>query len=307
MIHNDPIQVGLIGFGSWGKVYERVIRSHPKVSLRYLATSQKPELLGPQIQNATTITNDWQELVADPSLHGVVIATPPSTHGKILEQCLKIKKPVIVEKPLTLDVRESQNLLALSKETKSPVLVNHIHLFHSGFRKLKQLLEHIGPIESIESFGGSIGPFRKDYSALWDYGPHDLSLVLSCLKQTPDRVTASIDRKIQDCHSMAENYTVELSFGEVQATIHCGNGFPYKQRNFIVKGRDGTIELNDCLSEKLKLDGKVVPIDSLSPMENLFDSWVRLIQGELISEEGLQLAHDITLLLDKAHKNAISH
>ncbi|MDP6088321.1 MAG: Gfo/Idh/MocA family oxidoreductase, partial [Nitrospinota bacterium] len=166
------LRLGLIGAGRWGRAYIRTIQSMPGAGLARLCSSN-PESRG-LVDSACRITPKWNDLVEAGDLDGLIVATPPALHAEMAEAALSAALPVMVEKPLTLNLAEAERLARIAGGGDVPVLVNHVHLFHPGYAALKKEAARLGPIRFIRSEGGSWGPFRKHTPPLWDYGPHDL-------------------------------------------------------------------------------------------------------------------------------------
>ena len=150
----SPVALGLVGVGRWGRRYVHTIAALPSVRIA-VAVSRNPETatLLPDIP----ILSQWTALF-DHALDGIVIATPPSTHGAILRACLEAGIPALVKKPLCLDLAEAETLRALAAARDVPVLVDHTQLFHPAFPALQEHLSGLGPIRSITSEGMALGP-----------------------------------------------------------------------------------------------------------------------------------------------------
>ncbi|MDP3703261.1 MAG: Gfo/Idh/MocA family oxidoreductase [Candidatus Omnitrophota bacterium] len=227
-----PLRIGLIGAGRWGRVYLRTLRSlTPRMRLAHLG-ARHPERAGP-LPARVVVHQDWRRVIrAD--CDAVIIATPAHTHAAMLQACLEARKPCIVEKPLCLDVATAERLDRRVRSSGVPVLVNHTHLFSPAYRRLKQALasgrEHT---RVMVSEGMDLGPFRRETSALWDWGPHDVSLCLDLLKTTPVQVDALGGPK--GSRGTPEVVSLRLGFsGGVTAWIHAGCLSPRKRRTLSV-------------------------------------------------------------------------
>ena len=183
----SSVRFGLIGAGRWGKIYVRTLLSLPdRCRLTHVCTS-KPENAS-LVPHPVTVLPRWQDLIWS-DCEAVIIATPPETHAEILEACLEANKPCIVEKPLCLDVATAERLHQRVERSSIPVLVDHPHLFGASYAALKQAVEQARePIRVILSEGAAFGPFRRNTPALWDWAPHDVSMVLDLLDQMPEQI-----------------------------------------------------------------------------------------------------------------------
>lgn len=228
-----PVRLGLIGAGRWGSVYLRTLqRLGGRFRVTHIA-ARHPERVRSQLPSGVVVHQDWRRVVrAD--CDAVIIATPPATHAQMLQACLEARKPCIVEKPLCLDVPAAERLDRRVRSMGVPVLVNHTHLFSPAYRRLKEVLTSGRErIRAILSEGMSLGPFRRETPALWDWGPHDISLCLDLLKTTPGQVDALAGPRSP--RRTPEMVSLRLGFsGGATAWIHAGCLSPEKRRLFSV-------------------------------------------------------------------------
>ena len=309
----NPVSFGLIGAGRWGRVYIRTLLSlADRCRLTHLCTS-RPERAG-LVPHPVTVLAHWQALV-NSACDAVIIATPPSTHAEILEACLEAGKPCIVEKPLCLDVETAERLDRQAQSSRVPVLVNHVHLFDPVYHALKQALNQAGqPIRLILSEGASLGPFRTDTSALWDWGPHDLSLCLDLLGAPPERIAALAGPPGPD--GSPESICIRLDFAAgVSAWTHIGRLTSQKRRTLTVFTERRLYHLDDFSHEKLTVSpiafsgrydagipdvlehSPVRPISQALPMSSMITYFLDGLAGGDRSRFGTALALAITRIL----------
>jgi len=152
----------------------------------------------------------------------------------MLQACLEARKPCLVEKPLCLDVPTAERLDRRVRSMGVPVLVNHTHVFSPAYHRLKTVLaSRRERIRVILSEGMNLGPFRRDTPALWDWGPHDMSLCLDLLGTTPAHVDALAGPPGPG--ETPELVSLRLGFsGGVTAWIHAGCLSAEKRRRFSV-------------------------------------------------------------------------
>ena len=122
-----------------------------------------------------------------------------------------------MEKPLSLDVISAEEISALAEDNDVLVMVNHIFLYHPGFIKLQEKIIVDSPIKSIQSVSGNIGPFRDEWSPLWDWGPHDLSMCLSLVKEKAN--ITNVFHQPDKFVNRGNNYSVEENICDLHHKI----------------------------------------------------------------------------------------
>ena len=231
------IKIGLIGAGKWGVNYLNTIKKTEGVSIKKIACKSfigKESLL-----RDYEITNNWHEVTLSPLIDGIIIASPPETHYEIAVESIRNSKPVIIEKPLTLNLKEAQFLLELQEKYETIVKVNHVYLYHPLFRLLKKKIEDKVNLKSIYTLGGNYGPFRRDVSSLWDWGPHDLSMCLEIIGEYPSQIKAEFVKKDYVYGVNSSNIKLVLNFETGKyAEINIGNLMQNKNRFFKINFED---------------------------------------------------------------------
>lgn len=167
------IRLGLIGNGAWGKNYIRTIGALPDCELPSDAVK----------------TRNYKELLLRKDIDGIVIATPASTHLRVATDCINAGYPVLIEKPLATREKDAKTLESLAKRRKVPAMVGHIFIYHKGVQALKVAMKQVGKVQLIYSESMDQGPVRKDTTALWDWGPHDVSIAVHLLGRQPQFVS----------------------------------------------------------------------------------------------------------------------
>ena len=172
----SPLNLGLIGAGRWGKVYIRTIAGLEGIQLAHLASGNpdSKSLVGSDCK----VSTDWQGLIANKSVSGVIIATPPQHHAEMACAALDAGMAVLVEKPMTLDVGEAEEIHQRAIANDGFVLVEHTHLFRPAYRLIKDRISTLGPVRGVWSSVGDRGPYRRNTSVLWDWGSHEVALAL---------------------------------------------------------------------------------------------------------------------------------
>jgi len=129
-------------------------------------------------------------LLADPSISAVALATPAVTHFEMAEAALLAGKDVFVEKPLAVELAQGEKLVALAKSHGRVLMVGHVLQYHPAVLKMKELIREgaLGKIQYIYSNRLNIGKIRSEENILWSFAPHDISVILGLLNETPTKV-----------------------------------------------------------------------------------------------------------------------
>ncbi len=179
----NMIRVGIVGIGKLGSIHLRIYKELKEIGKIYLVDTD-PEILGHhQIGHCL---KDYRNLKGKVDL--VSIATPTSSHYKIAKFFLKNKIPVLVEKPLTQDLKEAKNLIAMSKKNKTLLFVGHVERYNNAYLAIKKIIKN--PL-FIECHRLSPYPHRSlDISVVLDLMIHDLDIILYLLRDSVKKIDA---------------------------------------------------------------------------------------------------------------------
>jgi UDP-2-acetamido-3-amino-2,3-dideoxy-glucuronate N-acetyltransferase len=200
-------------------------------------------------------TESYQEILDNPAIRGIVIASPAATHYELAAKGIKAGKDVLVEKPLALNSRDGETLVELAAKHNRILMVGHILLYHPAVIKLKELIHNgdLGRIHYVQSNRLSMGKVRSEENILWSFAPHDISMILYLLEDFPTGVRAS-----GYCHLQRdiEDVTISiLDFSDgVGAHIYVSWMNPFKEHRLVVIGDEKMAVFEDSSPDhKLKL------------------------------------------------------
>ncbi|PIS35488.1 MAG: oxidoreductase [Parcubacteria group bacterium CG08_land_8_20_14_0_20_38_56] len=243
--------IALVGVGYWGKNLARVfneigvLKSVCDLNEKNLNEIKKSY---PKLK----LTKNFQEILKEKDIKGVVIATPVATHHKLAKESLIYGKDVLVEKPLALNLKDGEELVKLAKERKLILMVDHLFLYHPAFIKLKSLIDKggLGEIRHIYSTRLNFGVIRTEENALWSLASHDISMIIKIFEKLPSEVrtigTAYINKNIPDIVSS------HLKFNRNQvAEIFVSWLNPFKERKLSVIGSKKMAVFDDLSKDKL--------------------------------------------------------
>lgn len=250
------IQVGIIGYGYWGPNLVRNFFGKSNCSVRSVADA-RPERLKLLAQSYNSIKGvlDADDLINDPEIDAVVIATPVYTHFSLAKKALQHGKHVLLEKPMASSVAECEELIELAAQKNLLLMVDHTFLYTGAVEKIKELVDNdvIGKVKYIDSTRINLGLFQPDINVLWDLAPHDLSVLRFINTETPYSVNAT---GISHTNNGIENIaflTINYPSGFI-AHINCSWSSPVKVRMMMIGGDKKMIVYNDVEpTEKIKL------------------------------------------------------
>ena len=196
----------------------------------------------------------YGEVLADDGIDAVVLATPAVSHYTMAKDALSAGKHVFVEKPLALEVNEGEDLVSLTEDNSRILMVGHILQYHNAVLKLKELIDggELGKIQYIYSNRLSIGKIRTEENILWSFAPHDISVILSLLNETPEFLYASGGNYLQERVADVTMTTMNFPSG-VKAHIFVSWLHPFKEQKLVVVGDKKMAVFDDVSEEKLTL------------------------------------------------------
>lgn len=232
------VGVGIIGCGHWGPNHIRIFSQLSGSRALMCSDLDQKRLdaikeLYPEIK----ITLDHKDVLNNPQIDAVCIATPTKTHFSIAKESLEAGKHVLCEKPLSLDHDECVELQKISKETGKVLIVGHIFIFNAGINWLKNYLKsgELGEIHYAYATRTNLGPFRYDVNALWDLAPHDVSIFNYLFDSCPVNVSARghkcLGTPLEDIAFASLEYP-----GNIMANIHISWVDPKKVRQITIVG-----------------------------------------------------------------------
>ncbi len=245
-----PIRIGHAGLGFWGP---NVARNFSELAELSWLCDLSPELLAEAAGRYPGVrsTADFGELLADPELDAVSIATPVITHYELARQALLAGKHVFVEKPPAQSSAEADELYALAEERGLVFMPGYLLLYHPAVAKLKELIKEGGLGEVLYLYGNrqNLGQIRRDENALWSLGAHDLSVMLYLVGEEPTEAWARGESFLRE--GVEDVVFCYLRFPSgVVAHMHLSWLDPQKMRKLTVVGRDKMAVFDDMEQER---------------------------------------------------------
>jgi predicted dehydrogenase len=213
-------------------------------------------------------------VLTDPEVDAVIIATPAGTHFQIAREALLAGKHIFVEKPLATKASEVDVLAALAKEQKLVVMAGHTFIYNAAVRYVKKLIEagDLGEIRYIYSQRLNLGRIRSDIDALWNFAPHDISIIQYWLG---DPEPLSVNRSGMDFMQNGVEDVVFLNLtypDKIMANIHVSWLDPQKVRKIIIVGSRKMVVYDDIADDKIAIYDKGIDKKAILGQNMDFDS-----------------------------------
>lgn len=250
------MNVGIIGYGYWGPNLVRnfSLVSDCKVKIVSDFRTERLALVSKAYPSIEVSTNP-DDILLNPAIDAVVIATPVFAHFELAKKALENGKHVLLEKPMTATVVEAEKLAEIAKQKNLLLMVDHTFLYTGAVQKMKSLIKDgsIGKIQYFDSTRINLGLFQSDVNVLWDLAPHDISILNYLVEDMPYSVNAT---GISHTNNNIENIaylTVNYKSGFI-AHFNCSWTSPVKIRTMLIGGDKKMLVFNDLEpTEKIRV------------------------------------------------------
>lgn len=278
------LRVGVIGCGYWGPNLVRNFTEANNAQVVSCCDLRKERLdfirsRYPFVQTTTT----YQDILQNPHIDAIAIATPSSTHFTIARHALLQGKHVLVEKPLALTSAQAQELIELAQRAGTVLMVDHTFVYTGAVHKIKEIVDsgELGDLYYFDSVRINLGLFRHDTNVLWDLASHDVSIMDYVLGKRALAVSA-----IGVCHisDAIENMAYLTVFFDkpLIAHIHVNWLAPVKIRKTLICGSRKMVIYDDIEpSEKVKVYDAGITIDQKP--EDIYKIKVSYRTGDMYS------------------------
>ena len=252
------VKVAVFGCGRWGG---NIVRN--LADLDALAAVVDPTAAGriraEKIAPGVRVLEAPEAILEDPEIDAVMIATPAQTHFELASLCLAAGKDVFVEKPLTFELSAAAELATQAERAGRILMVGHLLEYHPAILKIEELLRSgaLGTLRYIVSQRLDSSPARTEQSAVWAFGPHDVSVILRLVASRPSEAAATAGSWVVP--GEPDVVSANLAFdGGVHAQVLLSWLHPVKERKLWVAGSERTVSYDD-VSKELVLYGAGEP------------------------------------------------
>ncbi len=318
----------MVGLGYWGPNLLRVLIEHTDVDVRWACDSDRSRLDRlTRRYPAVRLTDDLNEVLSDPELDGVLLATPVFTHFVLAKRCLEAGKHVFVEKPLAPSTDQALELIEIATKQGLVLMCGHTFLYSPPVRAVNGLIStgEVGDLYFISSSRVNLGLHQRDVSVIWDLGPHDFSILLYWLGALPAAIRASGRDSIVPGIADVAFITLEFESGVI-ANVELSWLAPSKLRRTVIVGSKKMVVYEDGAAEAIRIFDRGVVYkdpetfgeyhlsyrtgDILSPklsheepLALQVGDFIGALRTGAVPEHGLDLAVDVVCLTEAAEES----
>jgi predicted dehydrogenase len=261
-----PVGFGVIGAGYWGPNLVRNIASNPATDLRWVCDLRLPvaERLASTFAGARS-TDQYRDVLDDPAVEAVAIATPAATHAQLAIEALDAGKHVLIEKPIAASVDDAEKMILAATREQRVLMCDHTYCYSPSVRYIRSVIEAggLGDILFVDSVRINLGLVQSDVNVLWDLAPHDLSILDFVLPvdRSVERVAATGSDPIGAGQECVGHLSLGLRGGS-SAHVHVNWLSPTKVRTMVIGGSERTLVWDDLNpTQRISIFDRGIEID----------------------------------------------
>lgn len=280
------VNFGVVGYGYWGPNLVRNLFEVPETQVVAVSdmNQERLKLVKSRYPSVET-TTDFQQLLNNPKIDAIAIATPVFTHYELALQALQSGKHVMVEKPMTSTSEQAMHLIDEAARRNLVLMVDHTFVYTGAVRKIKEIADSgkLGDILYYDSTRINLGLFQRDVDVIWDLAVHDLAIMDYILPSTPCAVAAT---GINHVFGGTENLAYITMFFEENVIAHVNVNWlsPVKVRRTLVGGSKQMVVYDDMEpSEKVKIYDKGITVNSTP--DSLYKALVGYRSGDMFAPQ----------------------
>lgn len=252
----NKLRVAIVGCGYWGQNLVRNFSELDEVELAAVSDFDLNALARTKRRHpAVSLKHNYKDVISDPRIDAVVIATPVSTHYPFARQALLAGKHVLVEKPLATSTEHVLDLIDLAEGRNRVLMVDHTFLYTAAVRRMRSLIDagEVGDLLYFDSVRISLGLVQSDINVIWDLAPHDFAIMDYLCDSKPVAISAT-GMKHLNCPFENIAYVTAHFEGCMIAHFHVNWLAPVKVRRTMVGGSKKMIVYDDMVaSEKVRV------------------------------------------------------
>ena len=315
-------RICVIGAGYWGKNHIKTL--YELKSLSGIVESNKVTLQSllatyPNVKGYTDIKDALED-----EYDGFTIATPAETHFSVAKEIILAGKHLLIEKPMTLSIKDAEELVHLAKLKKINLMVGHVLLFHPAIIKIKEIIENgeIGELQYIYSNRLNLGKVRTEENVFWSFAPHDIAIFQYFTESYPEKIQSAGSNFLQKGIHDSSLTHIEYQNG-IKGHIFVSWLHPFKEHRLVVIGSESMISFEDSIKGKPlklyskkfdlidgipeKIDGPVKEIsyDNKMPLTAEIDYFLEHLNGEKLTKSNMYHGLDVVKILVEASEQLI--
>jgi predicted dehydrogenase len=285
------INIAVVGCGYWGPNLVRNFNSLSDCNVKWLCDTDADRLaymkrLYPTVET----TSEFDDLVENDDIDAVAIATPVRLHYEMAKAVLQNRKHTLIEKPMASSSKECEELIELAEKHKLILMIGHTFVYSTPIRKIREIIHagELGELQYISARRLNLGLIQKDINVAWDLAPHDISIILYILEETPISVNCQGKAHINEGIEDVTNMTLNFKNGAF-AIVHSSWLDPNKVRQTVFVGRKKMLVYDDVEPiEKIKIYDKGVDVqpyyDSFGEFQysyhygDMFSPYLKLVE-----------------------------
>jgi len=270
MIERD---LALVGVGRWGR---NLARNFSSLGVLHTICDADVTLAKQFQEEDVAFTDNFQSILNDRNICKVAIAAPAHLHYALAKEAILHGKDVFVEKPLCLDFEEAEKLCQLASEKERILMVGHVLQYHPAINVIRDCIAKgvLGELRYLSSHRFNFGPFRTE-NVVWDFAPHDLSILLSLAGSEPIDVQCFQSKNLSNVPDLA---TLHLTFSATLKGHVCVSwASPFKEQRLSLIGTKGIVVFDDTRpwNQKIELtplqgfeksDSRFIPVPEREPL-----------------------------------------
>ncbi len=318
-------RVAVVGLGYWGPNLVRVLFERTDIDVTWICDRDLSRLdrLARRYPGVRT-TQSLDEILSDPSIDGVVLATPVHTHYDLAMRCMQAGKHTFVEKPLAPSTAQATELIDYATQRELVLMCGHTFLYSPPVRAVKDLIDagELGDIYFMSASRVNLGLHQRDVSVIWDLGPHDFSILLYWLGCPPTQIRATGRDSIVPGIADVAFVTMEFESGLI-ANVELSWLAPSKLRRTVIVGSKKMVVYEDGTPEPIKIYDRGVEykdpetfgewhlsyrsgditapnLPSHEPLSLQAGAFAKAMSTGELPEYGLALARDVVRLAEAA-------
>tara|TARA_B100000131_G_C17961525_1_gene550643 strand:- start:6 stop:899 length:894 start_codon:yes stop_codon:yes gene_type:complete len=255
---------------------------------------------------------------------GYTIATPAETHFAIAKKLILSNKHVLIEKPMSLTVRDAEELVYLSNKMKVNVLVGHVLLFHPAIKKIKELVisGKIGELQYLYSNRLNLGKVRTYENVFWSLAPHDIAIFQYFTGSYPKKIRSNGSAFLQK--GVHDSTITQIEYeNAIKAHIFVSWLHPFKEHRLVVIGSEAMISFEDSIEGKPlklyskkfdlatgipeKIDGpvKLIPYSNKMPLVAEFEYFIDHLNGKKLTYSDVNHGLDVVKILVESSRQLL--